>query len=125
MVAGPEISRILDQFEYSYGDVRVDTRHTEANQRNFLEHVRQMTNAIEEQGNSFMEDTWDLIVQDTKDIMGADVAESHKPLLNIGREQYEKFTREMYEGKSFFLLSTKKKQITSLKSKICPRYKFK
>ena len=39
---------------------RADTQHykeTEANQKHFLEHVRQMTNAMEEQGNPFMEDT--------------------------------------------------------------------
>ena len=123
MVAGPEISRILEQFECSYGDVRVDTRHheeTEANQRNFLEHVRQMTNAIEEQGNPFMEDTKDLIVLDTKEIMGADVAESHKQLLNIGREQYEKFTREMYEGNSIFYYSLKRNKLPLFSGKSAP-----
>ena len=73
MVAGPEISRILEQLEDSCGGVRAVTRHheeTEANQKYFLEHVRQMTNAMVEQGNPFMEDTKDLIVLETKEIVG-------------------------------------------------------
>ena len=123
MVAGPEISRILEEFDQSYGNVSVDTRHheeTEANQRNFLEHVRQMTNAIEEQGNPFMEDTKDLIVLDTKEIMGAEVSESHKQLLNIGREQYEKFTREMHEDKSTFYDPLKRNKLPLFSRKAAP-----
>ena len=38
--------------------------------KHFLEHVRQMTNVMEEQGNPLMEDTKDLIVFDTIEIMG-------------------------------------------------------
>ena len=63
VVTSPEISQILEQFEDSYGGVRADTLHheeTEANQKHFLEHVRQTTNAMEEQGNQSMEDTKDL-----------------------------------------------------------------
>ena len=123
MVAGPEISRILEEFDHSYGNVSVDTRHheeTEANQRNFLEHVRQMTNSIEEQGNPFMEDTKDLIVLDTKEIMGAEESESHKQLLNIGREQYEKFTREMHEDKSTFDDPLKRNKLPLFSRKAAP-----
>ena len=123
MVAGPEISRILEQLEDSYGGVRADTQHheeTEANQKHFLEHVRQMTNAMEEQGNPFMEDTKDLIVLDTKEIMGVEVSQSHKQLLNIGREQFEKFTREMCEGKSTFYDPLKRNKLPLFSRKSAP-----
>ena len=89
MVAGPEILRLLEQSEGSSGAMTADFRHDEdrvANQRNFFEQVTQMTNVMEEQRNPFMEDTKDLIVLDTKMIMGVEVSESHKQLLNIGRE---------------------------------------
>ena len=80
LVAGPEIGQMLEQLEDSYGGVRTDTRHheeTEANQKHFLEHVRQMTNATEEKGNPFMEDTKELIVLYGKEIMGFVVSQSH------------------------------------------------
>ena len=49
MLAGPEISRILEQLEDSYCGVRADTRHheeSEAYLKHFFDHVRQMTNAM-------------------------------------------------------------------------------
>ena len=44
MVAGPEVSWILEQLEDSYDGMSADTQHheeTKANQKHFLEHLRQ------------------------------------------------------------------------------------
>ena len=58
-----------------------------------------MANDIEEKGSPCMDDTKYLLLLDP---IGIEVSESHKQLLNIGREQFVKFTREMYKGKSIF-----------------------
>ena len=66
MVSGPEISRLIEQFEYDDPvSVRTDFRHheeTEAHQNSVMANVIQMTRPLGELGSLFMEETKDLIV---------------------------------------------------------------
>ena len=55
MVSGPEISRLIEQFEYDDPvSVRADFRHheeTEGHQHSFLANVKQMTRTLDELGS--------------------------------------------------------------------------
>ena len=87
MVAGPEIGRLIEEFDYEYGTVRADFRHHEepaSNQTSFLTCVKQMTRSLDELGNPFMEETKDLIVLDSKQIVDIKVSESHRQILKLG-----------------------------------------
>lgn len=73
MVAGPEIARMIHEFEESTSRlVKEDLRHHEqvsSVQVSFMKDVTSLVNAFEEMGNPFEEDSKDLLVLDTKDIM--------------------------------------------------------
>ena len=73
MVSGPEISRVIAQFKYDDPvSVRADFRHhkeTKAHQNRFLANVKQMTRTLDELGRLAMEETKDLIVLDSKEIV--------------------------------------------------------
>ena len=104
MVSGPEISCLIEQFEYD-NQVKVDFRHHEetvANQTCFLTNVKQMTRTLDELGTPFMEETKDLIVLDSKEIADIKVSESHGHLVKLGMEQYERFAKVMSDGTASF-----------------------
>ena len=75
MVAGPEISRLVANYETISGtkDAKKSNRHheqTETVQRAFFEKIKQLTMVMEEMGNPFEEESGDLLTLDTKDIAG-------------------------------------------------------
>ena len=49
-----------------------------------------------------MEDTKDLTVLDSKEIVDIKVSESQRNLLKLGKEQYERFAKVMADGTSSF-----------------------
>ena len=66
MVAGPEISRLVANYETVSGtkDAKKSNRHheqTETVQRAFFEKVKQLTMVMEEMGNPFEEESGDLL----------------------------------------------------------------
>ena len=104
MVSGPEISRLIEQFEYD-NRVKADFRHhkeTEANQTSIMANVKQLTRTLDELGNPFIEETKDLIVSDSKEIVAIKVSESHGHLVKLGMEQYERFAKVMADGTASF-----------------------
>ena len=95
MVSGPEISRLIEQFEYD-NRVKADFLHqeeTEANQTSFLTNVKQMIRTLDELGSPFMEETIYLILLESKEIVDIKVSESHGHLVKLGMEQYERFAK--------------------------------
>lgn len=95
-VAGPEVSRLLAEYENSAGSkTKVNNlQHHEQNlttQRAFYKNVKSLTTTLEELGNPFQEETTDLLTLDTKDIAdptrSALVATHH----TRGKEQYTAF----------------------------------
>ena len=92
MVSGPEISRLIEQFEYD-NRVKADFRHheeTETNQTSFLTNVKQMTRTLDELGSPFMEETKNFIVLDSKKIADIKISESHGHLVKLGMDDSPK-----------------------------------
>ena len=87
MIAGPEIARIIAEFEISQ-DISssktkcTDTLHHEQSrsaQSKFEQQVHALCDTMEKMGNPFTEDSTDLLVLDSGDIADPEVIESiHK-----------------------------------------------
>ena len=72
MVAGPEIARLLTNFEENEIDIRrtLELRHyeqTESAQNKFIEEVTNLTEVIRNYGNTFLEESKELLVLDSRD----------------------------------------------------------
>ncbi|XP_041473700.1 uncharacterized protein LOC121422610 [Lytechinus variegatus] len=105
MVAGPEIARMTAEFE-----VQTEREHRGASNRrhrhhdqtpgvqvSFMKEVRALTKVFQEMGNPFLEETQDLMVLDTGDIMETTVTETVRKVESLGEEQYAKFVEERLE----------------------------
>lgn len=77
MVAGPEVGRMVNEFEALQScDQITDHRHHEQHlgvQTSFLKEVKSLVAVIEEMGNPFFEQSQDLLVLDTRDILDPSV----------------------------------------------------
>ncbi len=101
MVAGPEIARIVSEFEEK--PEAIQHLHHEQHQRvqeTFLKEVKSLVAVFENMGNPFLENSKDLMVLDTRDIMDASVGETVRNAETLGNEQYEEFVDErLIQGK--------------------------
>ena len=105
MVAGPEIARIITEFEeqtIKQQDSAGDLRHHHHDQQPgvqapFLKEVKALVAVLEEMGNPFLEDSQDLLVIDTKDIMDTQVAETVRKIETLGEKQYTEFVTDRLE----------------------------
>ena len=71
LVAGPEISQLIFEFEYSIQSLESQTskRHHKQNpntQKTFEKDMKASVTTLGEMGNSFLEDNGDLLTLDTK-----------------------------------------------------------
>ncbi|KAJ8380702.1 hypothetical protein SKAU_G00014800 [Synaphobranchus kaupii] len=99
MVAGPEIARMTTDFE-NESSPQSENRHHEqkpAVQEAFMMNVRSLTAVIEEMGNPFLEESQDLLVLDSKDIMSSSVADTVRKVESLGAQQYKTFVEERLE----------------------------
>ena len=97
-VAGPEIARILNDYEVTFDRKQKgasDLHHEQhpSTQRRFAMNVRNVTTCIDEKGNPFLEDSADLLTLHTKIIMPPEVVESVKCAEATGHTQWEAFAR--------------------------------
>ena len=60
-------------------------------------------------GNPFEEDSKDLLVLDTKDIMGDGVVKTVQNVMNIGQKQYDTFVKERFQDRTKSVTETTKK----------------
>ncbi|KAJ8394319.1 hypothetical protein AAFF_G00047260 [Aldrovandia affinis] len=80
MIAGPEVSHLVAQYEAACG-TKEGTEHTshheetERAQRVFFENVEKLSQAMKDMGNPFQEESRDLLSLDTKDIAHHTAAE--------------------------------------------------
>ena len=77
MVSGPEIARILAEFDASLCTInrQEDMCHHDQSkgvQKDFVEKVKSLTASITDMGNPFLEDSNDLLRLDNRDILGDD-----------------------------------------------------
>ncbi|CAE1322710.1 unnamed protein product [Acanthosepion pharaonis] len=96
MVAGPEISKFVADYEVVSGskEAKKGSHHHEQSptaQKAFFEKVQRLTSVIEEMGNPFSEESTDLLSLDTKyiaDPIATLLVASH---LEEGKEQFQTF----------------------------------
>ena len=104
MVAGPEIARAVKEFERTYDVGRHgDTHHHEqvhSVQKAFAKDVKSLIGVIEEMGNPFCEDSADLLVLDTKEIVPKCVVESVSGAKIKGQSMYDKYVEEWLNKRS-------------------------
>ena len=98
MVAGPEIARVVKEFESTFEVTKpCDKRHHEqmpSVQKAFSKDVQALISVLEEMGNPFTEDSTELIVLDTKEIMPECVVQAIKTAKQKGQSQYDQFVEE-------------------------------
>ncbi len=105
MVAGPEIARIITEFEeqglHSQYDAGNSGNHHHDQkpsvQSVFLKDIGALVTVLEEMGNPFLEHSQDLLVIDIREIMDTQVAETVKRIETLGKEQYTNFVTERLE----------------------------
>ena len=101
MVAGPEVSSLVNQFEQSLQQEKTSSQHHEENisrQTKFHQDVIAMVKTINEMDNPFMDNSTDLSRLDSKDIVSEQTVEAIKNARNIGKKQFEKFWTERISG---------------------------
>ena len=127
MVAGTEISRIVDEFESivdSSNSLEDDKHHEDTipSQKAFLGEVQRLIKAVNDFGNPFLEESSDLYKLDTKDVVDSEIA-AINTLRDIGAKQYtELLDRITHEGQPDFNDPIKKNNLPlfSRKSKQNP-----
>ncbi|KAG7166091.1 hypothetical protein Hamer_G019871 [Homarus americanus] len=85
MVAGPEISRILEQFQkiFNKGPTFRSTRGSDS-----------LVTTLEDLGNPFMEMSGDLLIIHTNDVMPQEVVSTVRNIQKLSQEQYDTFVAE-------------------------------
>lgn len=102
MIAGPEVARVITEFESDSACTSIkDTgepgpHHTQLPgvQQKFKKDVKSLTSVFEELGNPFLEESQELLVLDTKDIMDQSVVNTVNRVVELGQEQYTTFIQE-------------------------------
>lgn len=97
-VAGPEVARMVTEFE-SLQSCNQTTHHQHHEQHpgvqtSFMKEVKSLVDVIEEMGNPFLEQSQDLLVLDTRDILDPSVGESVRNAEKLGEKQYQNFVEE-------------------------------
>ena len=62
--------------------------------------VLSLVSAIEEMGNPFQEDSTDLLVLDSKEIMDEMVVKAVREVVSIGQDQYQTFVKERFQERT-------------------------
>ena len=98
MVAGPQIDRILNEFEDQFQRRKqIDARHHEqlpSIQKSFTSDLNNTISTFTKLGNPFLEDSKDLYVLDTKVIMSDEVVATVRSVENIGKTQFSEFVKK-------------------------------
>ncbi len=95
MVSGPEMARIIGEFEISTKDK--DCRHHEQRkhvQMAFARDVKALSEAIDEMGNPFSEESSDLLVIDNRNIADTAVADMVHHIEKLVCDQYQTYVEE-------------------------------
>ena len=99
MVAGPEVSRVVEEFhkELDHCTCKINTNHHDqilTVQTNFGKDVLSLISVIEDLGNPFEEESTDLLVLDSKEIADQAAVETVKNARRLGQEQFHAFVKE-------------------------------
>ena len=98
MVSGPEMARLIGEFQTSAEKKQnTETCHHEQKQHiqsAFARDVQSLTEVFEEMGNPFLEDSEDLLVLDSRNIVHVAVSDAIKEIEQLGIDQYEAYVEE-------------------------------
>ena len=102
MVAGPEVARIVGEFEEYANITQEDGKHLQHEQycsvqQKFQKDVNSVIAVFEEFGNPFLEKEQDLLVLDTRGIMDNSVGKIVQEIEAIGQDQCKIFIEEQLE----------------------------
>ena len=99
-MAGPEVVRMTEEFEggKNQGEEEGHYGAQPGLQRKFVKEVMSLATTIDEIANPFLEDSHDLLVLDTKNIMHASVVDSIINVESFGLEQHRKFVEEKFQN---------------------------
>ena len=101
MVEGPEIARAMTEFDTNCkmsskrgSQQERHHEHTLSTQTSFVRDMNALVETIDSYGNLFKEETSDLLVLDTRDIVDSKISQSIHSMEKIGRLQHNEFTEE-------------------------------
>ena len=105
MVAGPEIARVLLEFEASFStpsDTTTGKHHeqTRSTQLTFAKDVISLLATFEDMGNPFLEDSGDMLTLDTKIVMTKDATRTVNAVEHIGQRQVSEFVEDRLKSAS-------------------------
>ena len=111
MVAGPELARMVEEFEGVISASESQNHHENkpAIQSAFAKDVVSLVSSFEELGSPFKETGEDLIALHTKDVMNEDVVRAVRTARQLGEQQFKAFLKERLEDKTKLLTDTLKK----------------
>lgn len=128
MLSGPEIARIVKQFddEYIYDNDPDDPQncHHEAgraSQQTFQRQVKSLTNVVRTMGNPFQDDFPELIKLDTRDCVNSGVSETLRSFEETGKQQYKDYKKAVIAEGSKCIDDTIKKNNLPLFKKPIPK----
>ena len=94
MLAGPEQARMLKEFEASLSEGSEMHYHHEeglSTQQSFRGQVLSLAKTISDMGNPFMNDTAELLMLDTCDVMNESVTNTVRTVEKLGKSQYDEY----------------------------------
>lgn len=97
MVAGPEVARVIQEFEEAHQGVpkdRIRHHHDQSPsvQVKFARDVQSLVQVFQELGNPFEEESRDIIVLDSKEIADPCAVKTVQNVHQIGQDQFKAFT---------------------------------
>lgn len=120
MVAGPKISRLIDEFTGLCGNVNEKRKkhheETHAAQKDCYAKVNRLLVTLSEMGNPFEEESSDLYSLDTKDVLETEIADEISKILRLREGDNISFYEPVKKNK--FRLFTPKQKPDSSKSKL-------
>jgi hypothetical protein len=99
MISGPEVSRVIQEFETSLerdesDELSIHPEQSSTFQEAFCREVRKLTATIQEAGNPFSERCAEFITLHSKDIVCQAAHESMKHLMATGDQQFKVFIQD-------------------------------
>ena len=123
MIGGPEVSQLINEFQTSEELTKKsqsegpDLRHHEQMsgvQATFQKQVKALCTTFVEMRNPFLEESKDLLVLDTRDIVDTSVAETVRKIEELGKTQFKAFVADRLEKQTVSLFEPIKRNNLAL-----------
>jgi hypothetical protein len=131
MLSGPELSRLLKEFE---GEYLQDSYHQQGNQhheqgfstqRTFHKQVVSLSKTITQMGNPFLDEFPELVTLDKRNCMDESVASAMRTLEHVGKEQYIDYINNVILERTHSIHESIKKNMLPLFKRPQPKGKSK